>query len=180
MSSRRRRPRIRPSAWLVASFVTLTACGLLGDSRPTRVYTPDVIGPIDDIRNVPGDPLAHEAVVADDVIRYTADEPRDLGFAGSEGALLIYGSEGDDEWFLSTGISSGGELEGCYIWPANAVYDDGTHLIFTVGSDEGIRLPKGEGLELPPPDPDTGRYPSSSGHAYCIESDGTVSRTNLP
>ena len=94
---------MRGAAWLMLACVTLTACSLLGDSRPTRVYTPDLIGPIDDIRNVPGDPSAHEAVV-----------------------------------------------------------------------------PKGDGLILPPPDPDTGRYPSSPGNAYCIEDDGTVSATDLP
>lgn len=172
---------MRGAAWLMLACVTLTACSLLGDSRPTRVYTPDLIGPIDDIRNVPGDPSAHEAVVGDQVIRYTADEPRDLGFSGSEGALLIYGSEGDGEWFLSIGRSSGGELEGCYLEGATGVYDDGTHLIFPVGSGgEAIRLPKGDGLILPPPDPDTGRYPSSPGNAYCIEDDGTVSATSLP
>ena len=163
------------------TIIALTSCNMFGDSRPTRVYTPDIIGPIGDIRSVPGNANAHEAVVGDEVIRYTADKPRDLGFSGSEGALLIYGAEGDDEWFLSRGRSSGGELEDCYLLAANGVYDDGTHLIFPVGSGgEAIRLPKGDDLILPSPDPDTGRYPSSAGNAYCIEDDGTVSATDLP
>jgi hypothetical protein len=129
---------------------------------------------------VPGDPDAHEAVVGDEVIRYTTDEPRDLGFSGSEGALLIYGSDGDDSWFLTRGRTDVGVLAGCYTLPADGVYDDGTHLIFTIAANEGIRLPKGDDLILPSPDPDTGRYPSSASGDYCIDDDGTVSATDLP
>lgn len=73
-------------------LLALTSCGLLGTPRPGRVHTPDVIGPIDDVRNVPGDRLGNELVVGDELIYYTKDWPPDLGFTPSEGALLIYGS----------------------------------------------------------------------------------------
>jgi hypothetical protein len=165
-----------------AIVFALVGCNLFGPSRPARIYTPDIIGPIDDIRNVPGNPTAHEAVVGDDVIRYTADKPRDLGFSGSEGALLIYGEDDGATWFLTRAQpAEDGHQAGCYLMAAEGVYDDGTDLIFTITADEGIRLVKAEGLALPPlDDPETGRYPSDSGYSYCLSEDGTVVSTGLP
>lgn len=166
----------------VAIFIAVTGCTLFGPARPTRIHTPDIIGPIDDIRNVPGNPSAHEAVVGDEVIRYTADEPRDLGFSGSEGALLIYGDDDGATWFLTRPQpAEDGHQAGCHLMAADGVYDDGTHLIFTIAANEGIRLPKAEGLALPRlDDPETGRYPSDSGYNYCLNEDGTVVSTDLP
>jgi hypothetical protein len=162
------------------ALFALAGCDAVGPSRPTQVYTPDLIGPIDEVRDVPGDRLSNELIIGDQMIRYTKDWPRDLGFTPSEGALLIYGNEDGDEWFLTLGRAGAGALDGCYTLPADGVYDDGTHLIFTVSEDEAIRLPKGADLALPEPDPETGRYPSSHSGYYCIEEDGTVSATNLP
>lgn len=167
---------------LAVIVLALAGCNLFGPFRPARIHTPEIIGPIDDIRNVPGNLNAHEAVVGDDVIRYTADEPRDLGFSGSEGALLIYGEDDGAAWFLTRPQpAEDGHQAGCYLMPANGVYDDETHLIFTIAADEGIRLPKADGVVLPPlDDPETGRYPSSSGYNYCLSEDGTVVSTDLP
>jgi hypothetical protein len=183
LSQLRRPAALTGGAIGLAVIVSAVAgCNLFGPSRPARIYTPDIIGPIDDIRNVPGNPNAHEAVVGYEVIRYTADEPRDLGFSGSEGALLIYREDDGAGWFLTRPQpAEDGHQAGCYLMAADGVYDEEAHLVFTIATNEGIRLPKAEGLALPPlEDPESGRYPSASGYNYCLSEDGTVVSTDLP
>lgn len=126
-----------------------------------------------------------DVVVGDQTVRVTPDEPRPLGGGGlAEDWLFMYGREGDESWYTVLGRATTGELAGCYTLRSQAVFDDGSHLIFVTGTffllnDEGLRLPKGATLVLPSPDPDTGVYPFP-GASYCIEADGTVSGSNLP
>lgn len=153
-------------------------CAPIGLNVPSTVLTPDLVGPIDDIKAVPGDPLARDVVVGDRTIRVTPDEPRELIGGLLKGALFIYG-DGDNEWYVIVGPVGAGELRGCFGLSTFPVVDDGTHLIFRVTADEGVRLPKAADLELPSPDPETGVYPFP-GATYCIEADGTVSGSDLP
>lgn len=157
-----------------------TSCVLLGPSIPSRVNTPDLVGPIEDIRAVPGDEFARDVVVRGELIRVRPDQPRQLGSELVRDALFIYGEEASDSWHLILNRTATGELAGCYTFGSAEVFDDGSHLIFSVGQDEGIRLPKAGDLELPAPDPETGVYLPGSMHNYCIEADGTVSASDLP
>lgn len=166
-----------PVAPVIALFILVG----IASSVPSNLYTPDLAGPIEDIREVAENDLANDVVVGDRTIRITPDEPpRPLGSGGlAEDTLFLYGGQGDDAWYLVLGRADTGELAGCYTLSTLRVFDDGSHLIFVIDINEGLRLPKGATLNLPPPDPDTGLYPFP-GHSYCIEEDGTVSDSELP
>jgi hypothetical protein len=166
-----------------AAVVLLMAagCGLIGSNVPSTLYTPDLVGPIEDIQEVPENDLANDVVVGDQTVRITPEEPRPLRGGGGliRNGLFIYGEEDDEAWYTVIGRATTGPLAGCYTLSTLRVFDDGSYLIFVTGLDEGLRLPKGATLRLPAPDPDTGLY-YFPGSDYCIEADGTVSDSELP
>lgn len=102
---------------LFAAVVLLTAAGCIriGPSVPSTLYTPDLVGPIKDIREVPENDFAHDVVVGNQTIRITPDEPpRPLGGGGlAEDWLFLYGGEGDESWWWVITRATTGELAGC-------------------------------------------------------------------
>lgn len=163
---------------LGAVLLSATGCVLLGPSIPSRVYTPDLVGPIEALTPAPNS--ASDVVVRGRTIRVSPNWPRELRGGLAVDALFIYGEEeGGDAWYLTLSRVDTGELTGCFGLSPREVFDDGTNLIFPITNHEGIRLPKAPGLELPAPDPETGIYPFPD-TTYCIENNGAVSDANLP
>lgn len=93
---------------------------------PVHGAYPDLVGPIEDIQEVPENDLANDLVVGDQTILITPDVPRPLGGGGLiRNGLFLYGDEGDESWYLVLARATTGPLAGCYTLSSGHVFDDG-------------------------------------------------------
>lgn len=141
---------------MVSSMLVLAACV---PGRPDRLIDVDMVGVV----NATNNPAGAERTAELDT-GAIVDLPRSAvelyGPGVSAGRLLLYGDDFGRIWYASLLLDESSSLEGCYRISGTA-YDapDAVIIVSNEWRGVGLRLPKGDGLVIPPEILDSeGRY----------------------
>jgi hypothetical protein len=147
--------------------------------RPDVIYEPDIVGPITDVSH-DGTTDTYTVTVGRQSFVIGPAAVSLEGSPGSSDSLLVYGNDGEVEWYASIGIASTGHRAGCAALNSSDAWDAGNAIVFAFASDTedddvvGLRLPKADEWDEEIDLEADGRYPASY-NWWCLDLHGRVS-----
>lgn len=146
--------------------------------RPDVVYEPDIAGRITDVSH-DGVTDTYTVTVAGETFDIGPDALSLDGSPGSSDSFLVYGEDGEVEWYASIGIASTEPWAGCAILITENAWDAGDSIIFGFEVDTGdeavvgVSLRKASAWDRDIELLEDGRYPTPYTD-WCIDIRGQV------